>query len=349
MSKTIENNNFLKVIKVEHNDKSYAVIVVEFNGVTLQAEIPFVIDWNKLDSIKICGWYFKANSYIATSKVVYLHNIITGANIHPGKGAKSTVDHINRIGLDNRLENLCIKSQTEQNLNRKMVSKNSTAVNSKLKIACQTDDDTDKITASDIPPNIYFVGQSGLHGCHFSIEIRRNNKMVFRKKTTKSAKFSVKQKLEQAKNILNTAIKENDQWFNNVSICGCLTDNGEELYKSYFEILKLANVTDPINIYKNNIKEDLKLMNVSSKYVEIGSKNLPPPETCITFLPKYVLYVTANGNRSAGFIYDSRKCVSNGKTVSSRRKFPNLKPTEAITKNYDILIKKLTDQGLLEK
>jgi len=85
----------------------------------------FVIDKEDYPKIKDYSWHYTSNAYISHNiniegqiKALYLHNMVLSRLIFPGKGSKESVDHINRIGLDNRKENLRILTQTEQNLNQ---------------------------------------------------------------------------------------------------------------------------------------------------------------------------------------------------------------------------------------
>lgn len=74
-----------------------------------------------------------------------------------------------------------------------------------------------------------------------------NGKRVFRKKSTKSKKISLKKKLDEAKEILENLKTTNPKWFENRCLNGELSEEGQKLHDSYFEILKLANIEDPFN------------------------------------------------------------------------------------------------------
>lgn len=86
----------------------------------------FVIDAEDYERVKMHKWHVAAKEYIATQiihegrpKQLYLHNFIMNRFSFLGKGQTETVDHMNRIGFDNRKCNLRIVSQSEQNINQK--------------------------------------------------------------------------------------------------------------------------------------------------------------------------------------------------------------------------------------
>jgi hypothetical protein len=190
----------------------------------------FVIDKEDYPKIKDYSWHYTSNSYISHNvnidgqiKALYLHNLILNRLGFPGKGAKESVDHINRIGLDNRKENLRILTQTEQNLNQ-----------SKKKRRIELPEDSG-LTADDIPKHIWYIKPNGSHGDRFAIEFKTEN-IIW--KTTSSKNVSLKHKLESAKKQLEEYYK----------LYPYLNPNNEDksniikdLSESYNEIIKLAN------------------------------------------------------------------------------------------------------------
>jgi hypothetical protein len=172
---------------VRLNDKEYTVGTLSFNN----SDIHFVIDKEDFPLIRNRPWHFASGNYISTAvidegrrKDLYIHNVVMNRLGHPGKGATETVDHINRIGLDNRKENLRIVTQSEQNLYQGR-KKRSVVLPEGF-----------PIKLDDIPRHIWYVRANGLHGDRFAIEFRTEN-IVW--KTTSSKAVSIQQKLTQAK------------------------------------------------------------------------------------------------------------------------------------------------------
>jgi hypothetical protein len=212
--------------EINYNTKDYIVgkIVVK------DSYKYFIIDKEDYSKIKDYSWHYTSNSYISHNvnvdgqiKALYLHNMVLSRLIFTGKGSKESVDHINRIGLDNRKENLRIITQSEQNLNQ-----------SKKKRRIELPEDSE-LLADDIPKHIWYVKANGSHGERFAIEFKTEN-IIW--KTTASKNISLKDKLESAKNQLK-------EYYN---LYPYLNPNNEEktskineLTYSYNEIIRLAN------------------------------------------------------------------------------------------------------------
>jgi hypothetical protein len=211
---------------VEYNNKKYVVGKVKTNN----TYVNFTIDEEDYPKIKDYSWHYISNNYISHTLPVedkrlelYLHNMIMGRMDFPGKGSKESVDHINRIGLDNRKENLRIITQTEQNLNQ----------SKKRRIITLPEDSG--LIADDIPTHIWYIKPNGSHGDRFAIEFKTENILW---KTTASKNISLKDKLESAKKQLEEYYKsypylnpKNEEKLNKINI----------LAKSYYDIIKLAD------------------------------------------------------------------------------------------------------------
>lgn len=211
---------------VNYCNKEYTVGKVPFKDTYLK----FVIDKEDFDKIEGYSWHKSSTNYISQGVIVdgkkkefYLHNLILNIFDFPGKGSKESVDHINRIGLDNRKENLRIITQSEQNLNQSKKKRNITLP------------EDSGLNADDIPKHIWYIKPNGSHGDRFAIEFKTEN-IVW--KTTASKNISLKDKLESAKEKLQELYKlyphlnpNNEQKLEKI----------KELSDSYYEIIKLTD------------------------------------------------------------------------------------------------------------
>jgi hypothetical protein len=182
-------------LHIVYNSKKYTIGILKSNG----ENIYFVIDREDYDKIKDKAWHKSSTGYISQSvlidgikKELFLHNVIMNRDAFNGKGQLESIDHINRIGYDNRKENLRLISQTEQNLNQKQKER---------KIVLPEDTD---IHIEDIPKHIWLVKPNSGHDYRFAIQFKSEK---FCWKTTSSKSISLKDKLQLAKDKLKELYK----------------------------------------------------------------------------------------------------------------------------------------------
>ena len=182
---------------VEYNQREYVVGTIQHNG----DDVKFVFDKEDFPKIEKRPWHLSSGKYIGSTFYLdggvklelYLHNLIMDKITFDGKGAKETVDHINRNGLDNRKENLRIITQSQQNINQS--KKIRTVI---LPEECN-------IKPNEIPKHIWYVRANGLHGDRFAIEFKTEGICW---KTTSSKKVDILQKLQEAKEKLKEFYKQ---------------------------------------------------------------------------------------------------------------------------------------------
>jgi hypothetical protein len=130
---------------VELDGEEYTVLCIPYKGVDRYA----IIDRYRFEDIVPHAWHFMNNcKYLASSykgRDMYMHNFLMGKETFNGKGQLESVDHVNQIGVDNRMCNLRFASQTEQNLNQKRRDRKLT-----LPINCG-------FTVDDVPKSVWLA------------------------------------------------------------------------------------------------------------------------------------------------------------------------------------------------
>jgi hypothetical protein len=344
--KIITVNDRISVINhenVEFNKKKYIVCYCSYNN----DDILFVIDDNdNKDNILPKKWHYVNDNYIGNTyydsnkikKELYLHNFVMNKIGFYGKSQETTVDHINRIGRDNRLENLRELSQSHQNINQSKRERTT-----ELPPGCGID-------PQDLPKNIYYKKPEGLHGDRFYLEIKFTDP-PFRYFSSSSKKIDLKTKLQQTLLKLEEYKKEHPEYvellddINNVK-------QRNDLRKSFNEIIKLSGYPQDI-IEKNLVELEEEKQNtiddtskdIAQQLVTDGIKSLTsnlPPNCGVTqeMIPKYCYYKPASDKRGDKFIIERHPVL----VAQGKRQWATTEAKTKTTKEkFDLMIEKLKE------
>ncbi len=228
----------MKYQHIEYNKQKFTVCEIQFKPTDnlIQNKL-FIINTEDFDKIKDREWHYNAGGYISSTqydnnkkKELYLHNLIMNKLTFDGKGQLESIDHNNRIGLDNRKQNLHLITQSEQNLNQKKKTRKNIIL-----------PDDCGITAEEIPKTVWLQKAQGAHGSRFVVEIKGFDLTVnYETKSTSSKNKSLRYKLEEIKKKLQLIKQKFGDKFNNLNIEYIFSEKCIDLMKDYNEIIKLS-------------------------------------------------------------------------------------------------------------
>ena len=331
-----------------------------------EQDILFVTDYQNSEFYKnlvLKAWHLKTDGeYIGhtyylddgSKRELYLHNFVCNKLTHDGKGQHHSIDHINRIGRDNRKVNLRELTQSHQNINQ---SKRERVV--ELPDGCGID-------PNDIPKNIYYKPPSGAHGDLFYIEIRtpeivkilcpQEDTNKFRWFGTKSKTLDLRVKLQHTINKLQEIKTAHPQI---ADLIGELDNTAErnELAQSFNDILGLT--TYPTEIIESNkaplivshnpipISEVQAQLALEIEEQTIRGLKSHLPEGCgITpqMIPKYCYYKPASETRGDKFVIERHPgLISEGK-----RQWATTESKKFTTKQkFDLMMERLNELNKL--
>ena len=338
---------------IEYNNKEYIVAYALFKN----KHILHVFDADDKEKVCKLTWcYQKEGNYIRKAyndeegnhHTLYLHNLVMNKLTFEGKGQQHTVDHINRVGRDNRKENLRMAtSQSAQNFNTKKRER-------KVELPEGCD-----ITPDMIPRNIWYIKPNGKHGEGFCIEIKgvkTLNEGHFTWKSTRSTKISLKVKLQETKLKLEEIEKNNPELEELSDLANEVRRN--ELINSFNAILEKSSypeevikanlvelITDaPTQVIINNNEEQMA-KTITDLHAS-GKKVDKLPQDCgVTpdMIPKYCYYSPANDKCGDNFVIDRHPGLGDKKRWSTS----SSKKVNTITK-FESLIEKLKEMEIKE-
>jgi hypothetical protein len=210
---------------IKYKGKEYAVLNIK-KGIN----IPIIIDKNIYDFVKKLNMHFYLNDNLMVytkfnngDKLmdIYLHEIAMKVN-NPIYKSKPIL-HINKINVDNRLDNLLYDS-LDKNYTKNLHKKN--------RIIDLSDDG---INVDSIPSFVWYLNGDNSHGDRFVVELG-----PIKWKSTSSVKLSLRYKLEEIKKFLRMHKDIYPDLFKEYSMNGDLNDKGIKLKREYYEIIQLA-------------------------------------------------------------------------------------------------------------
>jgi hypothetical protein len=338
---------------VEHNNKQYIVAYTPYK----EEHILFVFDVDDKEKVCKLTWcYQKEGNYIRKAYIdeegnhhtLFLHNLVMNKLTFEGKGQQHTVDHINRVGRDNRKENLRMAtSQSAQNFNTKKRER-------KIELPEGCD-----ITPDMIPRNIWYVKPNGKHGDGFCIEIKgvqSLNEGRFTWKSTRSTKISLKVKLQETKLKLEEIAKNNPELQELSDLAN--EERRNELINSFNAILEKSGYpeevikvnlvelsTDAATPIVINNNEEQMAKTVTGLHTSGKKTNKLPQDSGITpdMVPKYCYYSAATDKSGDRFVIDRHPGLGDKRQWSTSTS----KQVNTITK-FESLIEKLKEFEIKE-
>lgn len=221
-------NNYKHIF---YNNNYYTVFKLKYKNL----DIPVLLSFNDFKIIKKMNKNWKCNNlgFISYSydfngikKDVYLHEIVMLIkNKDEGlKNLNKSILHINRVGLDNRRENLIYDiAGKESNKNCKKKSRTT-----ELPKASGID-------PNEIPTYIWYMRGDNTHGERFTVKIGDISWI-----TTSSQDLSLRYKLEEAKMFLRNILKIRSDLYQEYCMNGDYTEEGKELLKSFYKLIHLV-------------------------------------------------------------------------------------------------------------
>lgn len=236
-----------KYNSVRYKNKIYAVMELPYKDIIL----PVVMDMedfkkvNELNKAWRCnknGFVYCTHQYGGVNRDIYLHDVIMALH---DKNEKYPIVHINRNGLDNRLENLMYDCPNKEI--KKTLKKKSRTVNLPQESG---------IDPNSIPTYVWYMKPDKTHGERFIVSVGGT---IW--KSTSSQKKSLKYKLEEAKQHLRELKKDKPELFEEYSMNGDFTKKSKMENEIYYNIIHRAGHTnfakfEPINNSNNILKKN---------------------------------------------------------------------------------------------
>ena len=254
----------------------------------------------------------------------------------------NSIDHINRIPLDNRKINLRTANQADQNYNQYKQKR-------RLKLP-----ENSNIDINDIPRGVSYSPNFKGYGDGFEVYIMPFNGDKLKYYSSRDKTLSLRFKLEQVKKFLRSTRDKFPVEFAKHHIETAHNQNEIDLINSYNEIIKLSEFEEYAKCLvtlntKNYLTEDLtNLTDNEKKLLEItqfeikNKKKLTTvlPENCgiiVDMIPKYCYYAKEYKNIGEKFVIDKHPKL-NGKSWSTQ----TLR-TLTTQEKFDQLLKKLKE------
>ncbi len=238
--------NNIDISKCVYNNKKYAILKFPYKS----TNIPVILDGSIYDKLKNIDvqWNVSSNGMgsiytIKDDKMLFLHEIVY--YINNNKKNNHPIVHLNKIGLDNRYENLIEDKKNKQvrkNLNKKART---------IKL--------NRIDVNKLPSFVWYLKPDSSHGERFQIDLGN-----IKWKSTSCNKLSLKYKLEETKKYLRQYKQINAKEFTDNSMNSDLNEHGIKCKQDFYNILKKVNVIYDYNLDNNTdilLKEDIRGLN----------------------------------------------------------------------------------------
>jgi hypothetical protein len=325
--------------KITFENKNYVIVPINFKD----KRVPIILDEKYFEKIRKLEKTWKVNDAGFITSTHRINNQDIEINMHEVVMAlhnkensldnkKKHILHLNKLGLDNRIENLIYDTRDKE-----------TGKNLKKKKRIIEFTPESGINADDIPSFMWYLKPNDTHDERFNIEIGD-----VKWKTTSSSKLSLKYKLEEGKKFLRELKDAKPEIFEDNSMNGEFNVEGKRLLKSFFDLSKEAGFKNLRKITTDNLtdhylKENLKGLNQfekdilksSSFYGQKRSKqlynNIPKESGLrISDLPKYCFYVPENDKRGDYFKIEGHPSMdyiwktSHSKKINTQEKYDEL-------------------------